>query len=661
MMLYESFFIRLLEVERFHIKAIIADVSDGTTESYISERNVIILVHQKSDFLTLINGSNCFRNEKMILCDFTVPGPTDPVWPYFDAIKITMLKSKTLKSITFLSLEAFCGPEQSRLNILATDDGRVSQGRHIDGTKITRIHQATCLSNSLVILHEGYVSSSTLTFCKHNRGLRSAVFSSNSQLLMTGKWNYHESTVETTVKTFLGLQLTRVSGQVRTNSSREQETVEQKHRIEILDFKHHCECVPNVSENDVFFAEFANEYCHLPRVSEHLCNKLPDIDASITAMIERPFPISPSPFALMSESGFIKLQSDEGVELKVVWKRFHCKDKNQFEIKGSQYASMFYPFVQIPTEIISGELMYPFFNGESQFAKRAKYIRYGRKDTLLRDLILETEMRKAGDILNASVQSFRMDNPDPLCDGLNRLLYNRIKNENIIFQNRYQEGIKFGAQTVALSNFIRAPIIVNGIKYPSFLELTRRAELLLDPSAYQKGFIFSLGDCHGGNVLIENVDNAHLQKRNILYIDYEFAGFCPPLLDIVNPFLFDVFFDIVYTHITMESPEVEYMFERDTVIINLTLAHDILNSSILEIKIRYLMAHLLEFYNNEINLDCALIQLGYAIFASCTTKVHIPGWKELFSRMAVGVIFSDIKSLDDFYIRWNMFKRVSKS
>src|SRR5947207_3629668 len=222
-----------------------------------------------------------------------------------------------------------------------------------------------------------------------------------------------------------------------------------------------------------------------------------------------------------------------------------------------------------------------------------------------------------------------------------------------MFREVYQNGIDFSGNIISLSEFIKAPIVVNNIQYPSFLDLTQRAEILLDPSSLSRDFIYGLGDCHGGNVLVENAV-VPIKEQDILYIDYEFAGYHSFLLDFVNPFFIDVFFDITCNDATLEPIDVQAAFRDGTVVITLNLSRDTLNSAILEIKTRYLVEPLVAFMKAQgADLSKIVEQIASAFFMCGSSKQHWPGgWDEFFARSGVGVALSQIKQFTEVREVW---------
>ena len=370
-----------------------------------------------------------------------------------------------------------------------------------------------------------------------------------------------------------------------------------------------------------------------------------------------------SPHAGGSHFGFFDLYGPKGESRKVLWKEpnsIHGRDKWEAELKGAEYASKYYPFVQRAVKAKSGELLYPYFDGKLQSEERVRYIKSGRKNLLLQNFILGIELRKAEDILRASIKSFqkKIEEPSPR---IHRLYHDRRINANQLFSTFFKDGIDFNGTIVPTSEFRRAPIVVNSVQYPSFDTLARKAEVLLHPDNMCTGYIYGHGDCHGGNVLVEN-SSTPLGNRKILYIDFEYAGFHSMFVDFPIPFFIDVFFDIACNHLIDEEINVTVIFQDGRVEITLIPIEDTLNSGILEIKTRYLLVPLFEFAKGQgIDLSKAIEQVASALFLFGSTKMYWPGgckWNEMFARLAVGVAFSQIKDISDVGGVWRLLHSV---
>ena len=121
--------------------------------------------------------------------------------------------------------------------------------------------------------------------------------------------------------------------------------------------------------------------------------------------------------------GSITLEDSKGRPVK---KRSKFQEE---EINGAVQAAKYYPLVQHPTKLNTGELLYLFFDRKSLAALRVSYILNRRTDSALRNFILAVELRKAEDILRAYVQFFRKDAPVN-SPQINRLFYDRVVNGN---------------------------------------------------------------------------------------------------------------------------------------------------------------------------------------------------------------------------------------
>jgi len=139
-------------------------------------------------------------------------------------------------------------------------------------------------------------------------------------------------------------------------------------------------------------------------------------------------------------------------------------------------------------------------------------------------------------------------------------------------------------------------------------------------------------------------------SREILYIDYEVAGFHSLMLDLAKPLYNDVYFNILYADVLQIPLKIEVSFDENAgIIINFDLQLDSLSTAILEIKRRYLIVPLCEFaerHNLELFDVNDIRQLGFAMFACAILSRDFNGkWDVFFANLAVGTILSQLETI----------------
>lgn len=90
------------------------------------------------------------------------------------------------------------------------------------------------------------------------------------------------------------------------------------------------------------------------------------------------------------------------------------------------------------------------------------------------------------------------------------------------------------------------PFEINGAHYPSLNEISQSAAKVLSPTTTTScPTVFGLGDAHGANILMSE-DRGSNYRKELLYIDYEAAGYHSIMLDLAKPFYNDIFFQTLY-------------------------------------------------------------------------------------------------------------------
>ncbi|MCJ1237764.1 hypothetical protein MMC14_005751 [Varicellaria rhodocarpa] len=203
-------------------------------------------------------------------------------------------------------------------------------------------------------------------------------------------------------------------------------------------------------------------------------------------------------------------------------------------------------------------MLFPVFEGQTEAEHRLSFIHSGRNDWQNAEVILQTELSKAEDMLRAYKQSFlpRVAAEESIKQPIHRSYHTRLT-ENSRFSDFYNDGIEIHIQNISLASFLRIPVKVNGVIYSSCGEISESAANNLRQNiAASIPHAFGLGDAHGGNIMISD-DRGQDNYMNLLYIDYEVAGYHSILIDLAKPFHHDIFFEALYADIIRDSPAIE--------------------------------------------------------------------------------------------------------
>ena len=328
-----------------------------------------------------------------------------------------------------------------------------------------------------------------------------------------------------------------------------------------------------------------------------------------------------------------------------------CK-RSQFqeqEIRGAEQAALFYPQVQIPSISRSGFLLYPFFKGRTEAEHRLSFIHNGRSNRQQLVLILNIELAKAEDMLRAYRLSFQAatEQEKSFEQPIHRFYYARLAN-NTRFDEFYSAGINVHGHFVPMRSFLGMPFKVNGVSYPSFGQISRDATRLLHPTATSScPSVFGLGDAHGANIMVSDNDGPD-NRRELLYIDYEVAGYHSVMLDLAKPLYLDVFFEMIYADHISDSPRIEYALDDGIIVITMGAYTDRLGQEILNIKRRFLIDPIFRYSRDMgCSLEEYVPQLAYALFScACLTRNFNRHWDSLFWSIAVGVVLSQATDLE---------------
>ncbi len=344
-----------------------------------------LIVAKKLDIFGLVNRN---RQALMDMFDMTseedprlcVPDPMSERWDDFDAVRfVGYTESGTRKSVKILSLACFSGSKPS-LNILSFKDKRVYEGLTADASRHYRNHQATRLEGSLCILHDQWIFQSEPDICAHGGNISCAAFGVTANLLMSGAWLLGETPHGHSVQTRLLNEHTLASGRHATTQSfarslrfslKYRQWLEQRLNFlnSSISIPARCGCVCNSSR--FLYGSIPRTYTERLPERQSQIRRLPS-DLQLSPTTHNPAsepPVTLSIFTSNSVKYIASLTSDSmvGSIIKVFCKRSKFQDQ---EIWGARQAALFYPLVQIPVVSLSGDLLYPFFEGWSEAERR---------------------------------------------------------------------------------------------------------------------------------------------------------------------------------------------------------------------------------------------------------------------------------------------------
>lgn len=296
--------------------------------------------------------------------------------------------------------------------------------------------------------------------------------------------------------------------------------------------------------------------------------------------------------------------------------------------------------------------MYPFFPGRTEAEQRLYFIHNGANELKLLATIIHTELAKAEDTLRAYRQSLGKPAESRECSELpiHRFFHTRVA-DNAMFHEFYNTGIKIHEILLPLPSFLSMSLEINGVHYPSLDEISGITSKNLHPMATTScPTAFGLGDAHGANIIAEKREPNN--TREMLYIDYEVAGYHSVMLDLAKPFYNDIFFQRLYADNIKDPSNIVYELKDGVIRITLGACRDQLGQAILEIKRRFLIAPLFEHAKGSgHDLEQHISQLASALFTcACLTRNFNGDWDTLFRNLAVGVMFSQVKSMTELWL-----------
>lgn len=548
------------------------------------------------------------------------------------------------------------------LNILSFKDRRVYESLLSRNKSYYRIQQATCLESDLCILHDQWIFQAQTSFCMHGNSNSRTAFGVTADLILTGAWLFGEVSCRKIVQEKLLQAFTVAAKKPATveNFARchrfSQNHLEWldnrlKRSNPSIDLSDCCDC----SETDSLFLYGTNSSIPASaRLGTRSRIRYLPLKLAASGKIQETTAISQRAFSIFSSNSInrvaaVALGSDKYSVTKVFCK--HSPSQAQ-EIWGAEQAALYFPLVQIPRLHASGCLLYPFFEGRSEAERRLAFIQTGQNDGGLLETIIHTELAKAEDTLRAYKQSFqdlakrRKRSKQPI----HRFFHGRVV-DNARFREFYHDGVQVHQQLIPLRSFLRIPFEINKVLYPSLNEISRSAAVALSPSAVAScPTVFGLGDAHGANILISDKRGPN-HRRELLYIDYEVAGYHSVMLDLAKPFYNDIFFQMLYADNIPNLSGIDYELKEGVMRITLSPYEDQVGQAILEIKRRFLIVPLLEYAQGmRHDLEQHVPQLASALFScACLTRNFTGDWGNLFRNLAVGVMLSQVTTLEELW------------
>ena len=623
-----------------------------------------LIVKSKSDILELVhNNRELLKHTFHIVVEefpgLKLPTPSDASWNEFDAVRFagyTAMGNK--KSVKILSLEHI-ESSVGTLSIISFKDRRIYATHTSDGSRCYRVHQATHLGNNLNILHDQIIFRADPQNCVHGRDVGRKSFGVTADLIVTGVWLYGREPHGDNIQKQLLERYTAACGRVVTIesfaradrfSTPYQEQLRQRlHTLtECLPRPLFCTC-PS-APSTVLFGLTSSTREFQPSAFKPQIRVLPLEVVSRVSRTEEHLTSEPirSIFSSNSRSSVLIVEQGKVEESSL---KVFCKvtEFRSHELYGAQEAAKYFPQVQIPRLSVSGELLYPFFHGCTEAEYRLQFIQGGRSDWSVAETILYAELAKAEATLMAyrlsvcSVSTFDASEAPQI----HRFFHSRLSG-NTRLEQFYTTGVQLHDRSLPLSYFLKLPFVINGITYPSLHEIIKTATRALRPinttSCLQA---FGLGDAHGVNIMIGEQGRPD-NGKDILYIDYEVAGYHSVMLDLAKLFHHDVFFDTLYADEIGDAPSIEYAYTDNAIKITLDPCTDDLSRAVFNIKKRYLIEPLRDMARTYgCDLNAWVPQLAGALLAcSILTRNFNGKWDAFLRSVAVGIVLSQATTFE---------------
>ncbi|KAI0205170.1 hypothetical protein F4808DRAFT_473243 [Astrocystis sublimbata] len=597
------------------------------------------------------------------------PAPNTPLFAGFDGIRISgydgsSIPTSTKRSIKVLSLE-MCVPEsKTTLNIISGRDRRVWDGIELgthehDGEEnvllLKILMQASTIDNSLALLHDQWL------YYKKDVGDSTslAAFGPTADLLLTGACVYGENPYVNEFKHRIIRHYVAKTGYLPTLSSfrrypRFQAEYANWLRTKLNALSRTLSAPPfeansqGLTDHVILLGDtvgaMASSQLSLPFHTHHLTEKAESqFNAGLVSRQETNRPL----FSQNSTSYRVATLSPNPVEI-FVKVTSHAED----ELRGAIEASHYFPGITMPRLASSGELLYPYFPGQTVSDARLAYIKTGRQNSKLLNSILHAELVLAQDTLCAYRRSLSLTtNTSDHRQNIQRFYCDRLLDDRRMC-NFYKKGISLNGKYFSLGKLFSLRWIVNGEEYPSLRESFTEAGEILRPGSERMTscpMVFGLGDAHSGNVMYSPKDLTGCTNE-VRLIDYEVAGFHPVMLDFAKQIYNTVFFEtidqlLMPSHIKL-ALEFEFLEDDNTMVVGFAPHVDALTQALLDIKLRYLVKPICdEVRERGGSLKSHLPVLSSALFLCATLARDCSSSAKAFvSSFATGLIFSQCKT-----------------
>ncbi len=654
----------------------IYDNAPKANQGEVRDWDGCLIVSRKNDIPKLINRER--QRLKTILnivheeCEaLAVPVPDGEYYELFDCVRFAgWTEEGQKKSVKILSLESFRNRTR-RFNILSHKDRRIYSASSADGCQRYCLQQATRITKDLLLVHDHWIFEGAAAVCQHGVSKVDTAFGVTADLLMTGIWVYDPWTTGEYVRQNLAHDFEETSGSSLratcfAKSSRFSDgylawlAEELRKAASSNSMQDRCDCLP-----DVGYALYGATTNVPSRVEQDLKDRIRTIPPALaqslsTAEID-PLPAAAEGFFSSNSTSYpVKVTplSGQCAPFTAFQKTAAYKDA---ERKGAENAKEFYPITQEAVALPEdSRLFYAYFKGRTEADYRMSFYRGSEAVKADVDLILYTELRKAEDMLRAYRNSLKASAKVTPCSslvseehpGIHRFFHDRLRCYKRL-EEFYARGIVVHGENISLWDFIRVPLCINGKPFPSVQELHDSAEESVhrrhDDS---RPVAFGLGDAHGANVMVDSNKRSD-NSLDILYIDYEVAGWHSPLLDLAKPFYNDVFFETFFASEIGKPSGLQCTISDSVLDIRISTRMDDLSKMILEIKKRYLIEPLLQVARDlgpEYDLEPYIAQLGGALFACAVLTRNYSGkWDDFLANLAIGAVLSQIENLDDLW------------
>lgn len=594
-----------------------------------------------------------------------VPDPLSPHWNQFDAVRFAGFdRLENKRSVKILSLEYFTKPNTS-LHILSFKDKRIFKNFRLPDTTFYLVQQASRLEDDLVILHDQWIYAAAPKACVHGDEASFAAFGITADLLVSGVWLHGHEPYGRLIQSQILANYSVVSREHATTQSFARschfsakftewfakELSNLLSAIPLQRLRCHCSfpvqrflCGGAVVALDHSFRGSSTQSVCIPSQSVELYEQ-----TEALVRFERPSSI----FASNSTTAEVTLPADvvRGKVTKIFCKR---SQHAQQEFEGAMNAATFGLRVQLPHLTSSGELLYPFFEGMAGSELRLSFLQSGRSNWYAAETLLYAELVKAEDMLRVYKECLEsnMGRPETAGQPIHRLFHSRVF-EHTRFRQFYGDSFNIRGKILSTVKFFEIPWKVNGVVYPSLGELFHTAIDVVRPGSQQSmscPIVFGLGDAHGANTMISSHVSAN-GGHEILYVDYEAAGYHPIMLDLAKPFYNDVFFDTLYMDVLPDIPETRYELDGEFINVQFTPYVDEITQAIFDVKRTYLLQPLFDLVldlGGDLEKNIPLLSAALLLCATLTRDFS-KAPDILFRSMAVGITLSQAVNMEELY------------